>query len=98
MYKSSLLPEIHGFVDASYACCPITRRSGQRSILLHSGGAVDWRSKMQTVVATSSMEAEYIGICAAVKMSRWPHSCLIELRLSRQTKITLGMDNQSAIF
>ena len=97
MYKGSHSPEIHGFVDASYARCPVTRRSRHGAILLHSGGAVDWRSKMQTVVATSSMEAEYIGLCAAVKMSRWLHSCLTELKLSRQKKIILGMDNQSAI-
>ena len=30
-------------------------------------------------------------------MSRWLHSCLHELQLSRQTKIMIGMDNQSAI-
>ena len=97
VYKGSLSPEISGFVDASYARCPITRRSRHGAILLHSGGAVDWRSKMQTVVATSSMEAEYIGLCAAVKMSRWLQSCMNELHLSRNKKIVIGMDNKSAI-
>ena len=43
------------------------------------------------------MEAEYIGLCAAVKMSRWLQSCMYELKLSRQKKLIIGMDNQSAI-
>ena len=97
VYQGSKSPIIHGYVDASYARCPVTRRSRHGAILLHSGGAVDWRSKMQQVVATSSMEAEYIGLCAAVKMARWLHSCMQELQLSRQPKIIIGMDNQSAI-
>ena len=69
VYRSFQSPMIHGYVDASYGRCPITRKSRHGAILLRSGGAIDWRSKMQTVVATSSMEAEYIGLCAAVKMA-----------------------------
>ena len=97
VYQGSKSSIIHGYVDASYARCPVTRRSRHGAILLHSGGAVDWRSKMQQVVATSSMEAEYIGLCAMVKMARWLHSCMHELKLSRQSKIIIGMDNKSAI-
>jgi hypothetical protein len=97
VYHGSKPPEISGVVDASYARCPVTRKSRHGAVLLHSGAAIDWRSKMQTVVATSSMEAEYIGLCAAVKMAVWLHSCLKELKLSRQPKIIIGMDNQSAI-
>jgi hypothetical protein len=97
VFRGSQSPLISGFVDASYARCPVTRKSRHGAVFLHSGGAVDWRSKMQTVVATSSMESEYIGLCTAVKMAVWLHSCLKELQLSRQPKIPIGMDNQSAI-
>ena len=97
VYRGTKSPKITGFVDASYARCPVTRKSRHGAVLLHSGGAIDWRSKMQTVVAMSSMEAEYIGLCEAVKMSVWLHSCMNELQLSRQPKIVIGMDNQSAI-
>lgn len=97
VYRGTQSPLISGFVDASYARCPITRKSRHGAVLLHSGCAIDWRSKMQTVVATSSMEAEYIGLCAAVKMAVWLQSCMTELQLASQSKITIGMDNQSAI-
>ena len=97
VFRGSLSPNITGFVDASYARCPITRKSRYGAVLLHSGCAIDWRSKMQTVVATSSMEAEYIGLCAAVKMACWLQSCMNELQLARQSKVVIGMDNQSAI-
>ena len=97
VYKGKKSPVIIGFVDASYARCPITRKSRHGAVLLHSGGAVDWRSQMQKIVATSSMEAEYVGLCTAVKMACWLQSCMHELQLSRQSKITIGMDNQSAI-
>lgn len=52
---------------------------------------------MQTVVATSSMEAEYIGLCAATKMATWMKSCMDELKLSRKSRIIIGMDNQSSM-
>ena len=97
VFRGEMSPLVHGFVDASYARCPVTRKSRHGAVLLHSGGAIDWRSKMQTVVATSSMEAEYIGLCAIVKMSKWIQTCMVELHLSRQTKIIIGMDNQSAM-
>ena len=97
VFRGTQSPIIHGFVDASYARCPATRKSRHGALLIHSGGAVDWRSKMQTVVATSSMEAEYIGLCAAVKMATWLKSCMDELSLSRQSRIIIGMDNQSAM-
>ena len=97
VYKGYHSPEITGLVDSSYARCPTTRKSRYGALLLHSGGAIDWRSKMQTVVAMSSMEAEYIGLCEAVKMATWMKSCMDELGLSRQSKIVIGMDNQSAM-
>ena len=97
VFRGEKSPIIHGYVDASYARCPVTRKSRHGALLIHSGGAVDWRSKMQTVVATSSMEAEYIALCAAVKMAKWLQTCMVELFLSRQTKIVIGMDNQSAM-
>ena len=97
VFNGNKSPSIHGYVDASYGRCEATGKSRHGAVLLHSGGAVDWRSKMQTVVATSSMEAEYIGLCAAVKMAVWLQSCMQELKLSRQPRIIIGMDNQSAM-
>ena len=52
---------LYGFVDASWADCPITRRSTSGFILMLCGGAVSWLSKRQSVVAISSAEAEFVA-------------------------------------
>jgi hypothetical protein len=34
-------------------------------------GLVSWMSKKQKSVATSTMDAKYMAMCAAVKQSQW---------------------------
>eukprot|EP00171_Calliarthron_tuberculosum_P000235 IDg235t1 len=57
-----------GYSDSDWAGCVETRKSTEGFVFLLSGGAVSWRSKKQTVVATSSCEAEYISVCSAAKI------------------------------
>jgi len=52
---------LKGWSDADYATCKDTRRSRSGYVFTVGGGAVSWSSKLQTVVATSSAESEYIG-------------------------------------
>ena len=50
-----------GFTDSDWASDLDTRRSTSGYLVLMSGGPVCWMSKLQPIVATSSMEAEYIS-------------------------------------
>nr|GEU29048.1 Gag-Pol polyprotein [Tanacetum cinerariifolium] len=62
-----------------------------------SGGKVSWVSKLQSVVAMSTTEAEYVAAAQASKEAVWLKMLLEELRY-KQEKITLFYDNQSALY
>ena len=59
-----------GFVDAAYANDLSKRRSTTGYVFTHSGGAVVYRSKMQTLTALSSTEAKFIAAVTAAKTAK----------------------------
>jgi len=59
------------YSDADYAACPLTRRSTSAYIVLMSGGAVQWASRLQPSVALSTAEAEYMALGEASKQAIW---------------------------
>ena len=60
-------------------------------------GAVSWSSKLQSMVALSTTEAEYIAAVEAAKEIIWMRQFMGELGYPVPTACTLLMDNQSAI-
>ena len=88
---------LSGCVDASYARCIDTRKSRYGGILMLNQGPIEWQSKMEDVVALSSMEAEYIGACEMVRIITWIRGCLQEIgHLDDESPTRLGIDNTSA--
>jgi hypothetical protein len=85
-----------GFSDASHAGCPVTRRSATGYIFFLNG-PISWGSKMQTTVAQSPCEAEYMSLSAAGSESRWISQLLNELGPGVCTKVVVCEDNTSAI-
>ena len=73
-YSRGYLPSFSDYkfyVDASFASDPDSRRSITGYIFFISGGPVSWQSRMQTSVAFSSMEAEYMATTAATQEALW---------------------------
>jgi hypothetical protein len=69
-----------GYMDADFALqehCHSESVSGY-TFLMHRG-AVSWLSKMQTVIALSSMEAEYIVGMHTAKEAKWMAILLLEI-------------------
>jgi hypothetical protein len=58
-------------VDADFAGDLSTRKSTSGFVFTLNGGAVCWSSKLQSVVALSTTEAEYIAAAAAVREALW---------------------------
>eukprot|EP00396_MALV-II-16_sp_LP-1_P000194 gene194-160_t len=56
-----VFPTTVAFTDSDFAGCAVTLRSTSGSILYHRGTPIAWSSKRQSLRATSTMEAEYIG-------------------------------------
>ena len=57
------------------------------------GGAICWRSKLQSIVALSSTEAEYIGTTLAVQEVIWLRDLLCKLGIIDNSPSVLHMDN-----
>eukprot|EP00611_Tribonema_gayanum_P024109 TRINITY_DN5232_c0_g2_i2.p2 TRINITY_DN5232_c0_g2~~TRINITY_DN5232_c0_g2_i2.p2 ORF type:complete len:117 (+),score=7.96 TRINITY_DN5232_c0_g2_i2:595-945(+) len=57
--------QLIGYTDASYASSMVERRSTSSLVLLQAGAAVAWRSKKQSLVTTSTTEAEYVALLHA---------------------------------
>jgi hypothetical protein len=60
-------------------------------------GAVSWSSKLQTVVALSTTEAEFIAAVDAGKEIVWMRAILTEFGFILNGPSVLGTDNQSSL-
>jgi hypothetical protein len=60
-----------GYADADWAGDVDSRRSTAGYVFMVAGGPVAWRSKRQATVALSTMEAEYMSLCAASQEAAW---------------------------
>ena len=85
------------YCDASHGDCVDTGRSTGAYLTCLGGGAIGWSSKLQTVVALSSTEAEYMAAVEAGKEILWMRNILSELGYPVQGPSMLRIDNQSAI-
>jgi hypothetical protein len=87
-----------GSSDASLSMCTETRRSTSGYIFKWYGGPVTWQCKRQTIVATSSMEAELVSLCTTAKEGVYLNKCAIDLGIPKDSlSIIIEEDNQSCI-
>ena len=70
------------YSDSSHGDCVDTGRSTAGYVTMVAGGAVEWYSKLQTIVALSTTEAEYMAAVEAGKEIAWMRN-LISVRSGR---------------
>lgn len=70
VYGLSKTGTVDGFSDSDWAE-DRTRKSTSGYVFRFNGGAISWRSKLQSVVAASSTEAEYIAQAYAAREALW---------------------------
>ncbi|KAE8669377.1 putative LRR receptor-like serine/threonine-protein kinase [Hibiscus syriacus] len=70
---------INGYVDSDYAGDLDKSKSTTGYAFKVAGGVVSWVSKLQSVVATSTTEAEYVAVTQASKEAIWLKMLLEEL-------------------
>ena len=88
---------LEGFCDSDWAGCVDTRRSTSGFVWMMSGGAICWRSKLQTIVALSSTKAEYVGATPAIQEVVWLRDLLHEFGVADASPSLLNMDNRGAV-
>ena len=85
------------FVDSSWANGEKRKGIFGYAVLLN-GSPVAYKTKQQSVVALSSTEAEYIGMCEAVKELMAVKNLLQFLEVKVKKPFTVYNDNQGALF
>ena len=85
------------YTDSSHGDCVDTGRSTAGYVTMMAGGAIGWYSKLQTIVALSTTEAEYMAAVEVGKEIAWMRNILGEFGYPVTKASTLKMDNQSAI-
>ena len=85
------------FVDAAHTNDLRNRRSTTGYAFLLSGGAVSYRTKTQSITATSSTEAEFLAAVLAAKHAKFLRSILKELGFPQLDPTPIYEDNMSAI-
>jgi hypothetical protein len=86
-----------GYVDAAHATDLVQRKSVSGLVFMLAGGAIAYKSKLQTSTATSSTEAELYAAVTAAKLAMYLRSVLNELGIKQGEPTMLYEDNQAVI-
>ena len=70
-YRRTNNLEIIGYSDFDYVGCKDTRRSTSGYIFMLSNGSISWKSHKQSLIASSTMEAEYVACYEATCHAIW---------------------------
>jgi hypothetical protein len=87
---------VSAYTDADFAGDLVMRKSTSGLLCTANEAPVIWRSKLQTIVAQSTAEAEFVSASMAVRDILWLHKLLCALKIPRQS-IDLYCDNESAL-
>jgi hypothetical protein len=90
---------LEGYTDADWAGDMDERKSTSGYVFLLNGCAISWRSKKQTCVALSTMEAEFVACSAAVQEAVWLKRFFEHLGFSKNSgsPMTIHCDSQAAM-
>ena len=86
----------HGYADAAFANTD-DHKSTTGYVFLRSGGAIMWKSKKQTMIALSSMEAEYVALSEAGYEATWLRNLYGELGFPQNYPTKITGDNNSSV-
>ena len=89
-------PMLEGFTDFDMSGDVESCRSTLGYVITYAGGALSWQSRLQKVVALSTIEAEYMAMVEVGKELIWMKNFLRELGM-KQERFLLHYDNQSVI-
>ncbi|CAJ2661755.1 unnamed protein product [Trifolium pratense] len=81
MYRQTDNLDVIGYSDSDLAGCVDSRKSTSGYIFMMAGGAISWKSAKQTLIATSTMEAEFL-------LFLWLRTTKVEVEVNTSTLST----------
>lgn len=91
------IPRLMGYSDSNYNTDPDDGRSTTGHIFYLGRSPITWCSQKQDTVALSSCEAEFMAGTEAARQAIWLRDVLSEVTGLPREKVTIKIDNQSAI-
>ena len=85
-YRRSDQLEIIEYSNSDFAGCQDSRRSTSGYIYLLAGGAISWKSAKQTLIASSTMAAEFIACYKASNHGIWLRNFVTGLRILKDVE------------
>ncbi|GKA43848.1 ribonuclease H-like domain, reverse transcriptase, RNA-dependent DNA polymerase [Tanacetum coccineum] len=96
-YKHNGGNKIHGFSDSSYGVNTQEGKGTTGIVFYYGESPISWSTQKQATVALSSCESEFIAATAAATQALWLKRLLSKLTHSQEEKVTIQVDNKSAI-
>ncbi|XP_052736599.1 secreted RxLR effector protein 161-like [Vigna angularis] len=99
-YRRSNHLEMVGYSDSDYAGCMDSRKSIFGYVYLLAEGAIFWKNAKQSVIATSTMEAEFVACFEATIHPLWLRNFVSRLGIidSIARPIRIYCDNSVVVF
>ena len=92
-----IVAELVGYVDAAFADCLESRKSTGGYLFMMNGLPLTWKSGRQTIVTTSTTEAEYVTMCDGAKEAVWLRNLFTDMDCIPCEPTVLYEDNNSCI-
>ena len=70
-YRKSDHLEVIGYSDSDFAGCVDIRKSAFSYTFRLAGGTISWKSAKQSIIATSTMEAEFVACFEVTIQANW---------------------------
>nr|GEX21772.1 ribonuclease H-like domain, reverse transcriptase, RNA-dependent DNA polymerase [Tanacetum cinerariifolium] len=96
-YKHNGGNKIYGFSDSSYGVNTQEGKGTTRIIFYYSESPISWSTQKQATLALSSCESKFITTTTAATQALWLKRLLSKLTHSEEEKVTIKVDNKSAI-
>ncbi|KAK1779840.1 hypothetical protein QBC45DRAFT_324964 [Copromyces sp. CBS 386.78] len=88
--------QFRAYADASFADNIPDRKSTAGHVVFLTCGPIHWKSKKQSLVTTSTTEAEFVNLVPTAKSLEWIGSMLKDLGLGGNTNRVLYTDSENA--